>query len=209
MLHQSKSNKLNVLKTLIILPVLALFLWSFNSRAIYVSSESSQQSIINESSADQTIEIQIDKDTSNEELEELKKDLSKKGIDFSYTVVHNEQKEIVDLDISFSGGDNGSKTFVGSSSINNDGNPIDPVTIVLDKDNNLFFMGNDGEEVKIMETEKNISTWVHSDDDAHQTIEIYKDDGEEVIRVNGKKVTREELEKMEKKGKLPQKTRKN
>ena len=205
MLHQSKSNKLNVLKTLIILPVLALFLWSFNTRTIYVSSESSKQSIINESSADQTIEIQIDKDTSNEELEELKKDLSKKGIDFSYTVVHNEQKEIVDLDISFSGGDKGSKTFVGSSSFNNDGKPIDPVTIVFDQDNNIFFMGNDGEEVKIIETEKNISTWVHSDDDTHQTIEIYKDDGEEEIRVNGKKVTRKELEKMEKQGKLHKK----
>lgn len=197
MLHQSKSNKWNALKILIIMPVLALFLWSFNSRTIYVSPDDNQVSVASQSTTDQTIEIRIDKDTSTEELEELKKDLAKKGIDFSYTVVHNEQNEIIDLDISFSGGENDNKTFVGSSSFNNDGEPIDPVTIVFDKDNNLFLMNNEGEDVKIIEREEHISTWVHADDDAHQTIEIYKDNGKETIKVNGKEVSREEFEEME------------
>ncbi len=202
MLHQSRSNRRNVLKTGIILPVLALFLWSFNSETVYVPSGTEISARAKIEFGIQIVEIQIDKDTSDEELEELKKDLADKGVDFSYTVVHNENKEIIDLSISLSSKEKGSNTFMGTSSFNNDGEPIEPVTLVFDKDNNMFFMGKDGEDLKVIEVNKDISTWVHSDDDVHQTVEIYKDNGKEVIRVNGKEVSREELEEMEKEGKI-------
>ena len=199
MLHQSKSSKLNMLKIFIIIPILALFLWSFNTETVYVPKIADSDLLLNVVSETKTIEIKIDKDTSDKELEDLKKDLAKKGIDFSYTVVHNEKKEIIDLSISISSKKNSDRTFQGKSSFNNDGEPIDPVTIVFDKDNNVFFMGEEGMHTRVHE-EKNISTWVHADDDIHQTVEIYKDNGKEVIRVNGKEVTREEYEKMEEEG---------
>ena len=202
MLHQSKSSRLNMLKTLVILPVLAVFLWSFNTETVYLPPTANNPVVSEQDAAKQSVEIKIDKDTSDEELLRIKKDLAKKGVDFSYTVVHNEQNEIIDLNISLNSNSGKGKSFTGSSNFENDGEPIDPVVIVFDEDNNFFFMGDDGDKHHVVHTEKNYSTWVHSDDDAHQVIEVYKDNGKEVIKVNGKKVSRKELEKMEKEGKI-------
>lgn len=198
MLHQSKSKNRNVLKMLIVLPLLALFLWSFNTETVYVPVEGDAFN----TAVSQKIDIEIDKDTSDEELEAIKKDLSEKGIDFSYTVVHNESKEIIDLELTLTRNSDDGNTFTGTSAFQNDGKPIDPVIIVLDEDNNFLFMDSQGDKTKIVRSEKNISTWVHSDGDAHQSIEIYKDDGKEVIKVNGKKISRKELKRMEKDGEL-------
>ena len=202
MLHQSKSSRLNMLKTLVILPVLAVFLWSFNTETVYLPPETDSAIISDQFADKQSVEIKIDKNTSDEELLKIKKDLAKKGIDFSYTVVHNEQKEIIDLEITLTNNSEKGKTFTGTSNFENDGEPIDPVVIVFDKDNNFFFTGNEGDKHHVVHTEKSYSTWVHSDDDDHQVIEIQKKNGKEVIKVNGKKVSRKELEKMEKEGKI-------
>ncbi len=202
MLNRTKSKKHQALKTLIIVPVLTLFLYAFNSEMVYLPAEGSTPGLQITESKVQTIKIHINKDTSDKELEDLKKDLRKKGIDFSYTVVHNDQKEIIDISITITTKKKGSQSFIGSSSFNNDGSPIDPVNIIFNGDKNFFFTGKDGEEVKMIHQEKSHSTWVYSDDDAHQSIEIYKDDGKETIRVNGKEISRAELEDMEKEGKL-------
>lgn len=202
MLNQTKSKKRKAFKTLVIVPVLALFLYAFNSETVYVTAEGSTTDVQLTDSKDQTIKIHIDKDTSDKELKDLKKDLKKKGIDFSYTVVHNEKREIIDISITITTQEKGSRTFVGSSSFNNDGNPIDPVNIIFDGENNFFFTGKDGDEMKIIHEEKDYSTWVFSDDDAHQTVEIYKENDIETIKVNGKEISRAELENMEKQGTL-------
>jgi hypothetical protein len=202
MLNQTKSKKRQALKTLIIVPVLALFLYAFNSETIYLPAEVSISGLQLSGGKAQTIKIHIDKDTSDKELADLKKDLRKKGIDFSYTVVHNEDSEIIDISITITSGEKGSQSFIGSSSFNNDGDPIDPVSIVFDGDKNFFFTGKDGEKIKMAHQEKDHSTWVFSDDDAQQSIEIYKEDGVETIKVNGKEISRAELENMEKEGKL-------
>ncbi len=202
MLNQTKSKKRQAFKTLLIVPVLALFLYAFNSETVYLPVE------VNSSDSEMTdkmvkpIKIHFDKDTSDKELEDLKKDLRKKGIDFSYTVVHNDNKEIIDISITITAKEKGSRSFNGSSSFNNDGDPIDPVSIVFDVDKNLFISSSDGEEIKMTHHENDHSTWIISDDDAHQSIEIYKEDGIETIRVNGKEVSRAEFEEMEKEGKI-------
>ena len=204
MLHQSKSNKRNVLKTLIILPVLALFLWSFNSEVVYVppTLEEGVNIGFEGEMTDQSVKIKIDKNTTDEELVKIKEDLAQKGIDFSYTVVHNEKKEIIDLNITLTSDSRKGKSFTGSSNFENDGNPIDPIVIVFDSDNNIFFMGNKGDGKNVVHSERNISSWVHSDDNEIEVIEVYKDNGKEVIKVNGKQVSRKEFEKMEKEGKV-------
>ncbi len=198
MLHQSKSKNRNLLKTFIVLPFLALFLWGFSVKTVYLP----VNDVFQESKNEQEVNIRIDKDTSDEELEDLKKDLSDKGIDFSYTVVHNENKEIIDLSISISSIKNGNNTFTGTSNFNNDGEPIDPVNIVFDKDNNFFFTNGDDKHQSIVHTDSHVSTVINADGDAHQSIEIYKNNGKEVIKVNGKEVTRKEFKKMKKDGKI-------
>lgn len=203
MLHKSKSKKRNAFKMALILPALAVFLLSFNTRTIYVPKTDQGIGVASTVTTSlKTIEILINKDTTNEELEEIKKDLSAKGIDFSYTVVHNENKEIIALEIDMRSKEKDGKKFRGSSSFENDGKPIDPITIVYDEDNNSFFMGDKKSRHNVLHEETDVNTWVFSDDEEHKHIEIKMEDGKEIIIVNGKEVSRETMEEMEEEDQL-------
>lgn len=101
MLNKSKSNKKNLFKIALILPALAIFLVSFNTRDVYIPIDEESQLIPKSDVLFKMIEITIDKNTTDKELIEIKKDLAKKGVDFSYTVVHNSKKEIIDISIDF------------------------------------------------------------------------------------------------------------
>ena len=203
MLHKSKSKKRNAFKMALILPALAVFLLSFNTRTIYVPKTDQGIGVASTVTTSlKTIEILINKDTTNEELEEIKKDLSAKGIDFSYTVVHNENKEIIALEIDMRSDSKDGKKFSGSSSFENDGKPIDPITIVYDEDNNSFFMGDKKSRHNVLHEETDVNTWVFSDDEEHKHIEIKMEDGKEIIIVNGKEVSRETMEEMEEEDQL-------
>lgn len=197
MLHKSKSKKRNAFKMALILPALAVFLLSFNTRTIYLPK--ADQSIGGASmvaTSLKTIEILINKDTSDKELEDIKKDLLNKGIDFSYTVVHNDKKEIIDIDINMSSKEKDGKKFNSSGAFNNDGKPIEPITIVYDEDNNIFFMGDKKSKHKVIHEDTDINTWVYSDGDKHKHVEIKIKDDKEIIIVNGKEVSRETMVKM-------------
>ncbi len=198
MLHKSKSHKRNLLKMALILPALAVFLLSFNTKTIYVPKVESDTAAAYTTADDQkTFKILINKDTTNEELEELKKDLSDKGIDFSYTAVRNENKNIIELEIDMRSKGKDGKKFRGSSSFDNDGKPIDPITIVYDEDSNSFFMGDNKSKHKVIHKEIDINTEVYSDYDEHGHVKIKVDNGKEIVIVNGKKVSREAFEEME------------
>ena len=203
MLHKSKSHKRNLLKMALILPALAVFLLSFNTKTIYIPKAETDTGAAYTTADDQkTFKILINKDTTNEELEELKKDLSDKGIDFSYTAVRNENKKIIELEIDMRSKSKGGKKFRGSSSFDNEGKPIDPITIVYDEDSNSFFMGDKKSKHKVIHKETDINTWVYSDDDEHKHIEIKIDGDKEIIIVNGKEVSRQAFEEMEEEGKV-------
>jgi hypothetical protein len=203
MLHKSKSNKINALKMALILPALAVFLLSFNTRTIYVPKTKSAAGVASVSTeGHKTIQVLINKDTTDEELEEIKKDLSAKGIDFSYTVVHNENKEIIDINIDMRSKEQDGKKLRGSSSFDNDGKPIDPITIVYDEDNNSFFMGNSKSKHDILHEKTEVNTWVYSDDKEQKHIEIKTDNGKEIIIINGKEVSSKQLNDMEQEDKI-------
>jgi len=192
-----------LLKMALILPALAVFLISFNTHTVYLPKiETNTSSAFITAEGLKTIEILINKDTTNEELEEIKKDLSSKGIDFSYTVVHNENKEIIELEIDMRSKKKDGKKFRGSSSFDNNGKPIDPITIVYDEDNNSFFMGDKKSKHKVIHEDTDINTWVYSDDEEHKHIEIKVNDGKEIIIVNGKEVSREAFEEIEEEDKM-------
>ena len=203
MLNKSKSNKRNILKIALILPALAVFLVSFNTKDVYIPIDSEFNAFSNYEQTSKVIEITIDKNTTDKELSEIKKDLAKKGVDFSYTVVHNPKNEITDISIDFSTkGDNGKK-MRSSSNYNNGDDPIDPIHIIYDEKTNSISMGNAGlmeihEDKDVhfdIHEDSDKTIWVHadSDGDEHKTIEIIKDDGKETIKVNGKEVSRKEL----------------
>ena len=208
MLNKSKSKKRNILKIALILPALAIFLVSFNTKDVYISIPSEYNAFSNYEQTSKVIEITIDKNTSDKELNEIKKDLAKKGVDFSYTVVHNPKNEITDISIDFSTkGDNGKK-MRSSSNFNNGDDPIDPIHIIYDDETNSISVGNVGlmeihedKDVQIgVDEDSDKMIWVHadSDNDERKTVKIIKEDGKETIKVNGKEVTRKEFNAMKK-----------
>lgn len=144
--------------------------------------------------AEKKIEIRIDKDTSDEELEKIKKDLAKKGFDFSYTVVHNDRNEITSLSIDVKSKGSKKQQMSGASTFYNDGEPINPVTLVMDDENTMFFMGDS--DVEVMHEDEDHSVWVHKGDAKIKTVKVTEENGNKIIRINGKKVSEAEYDKL-------------
>jgi len=217
MLHKSKSNKKNLWKYSLALPLLIAFVFAFNTKVVAQDSNEVDIHI-------KKTEFIITKNTSNEEMETMKKDIAKDGIDFSYTVVHNNENEIVSISIHISGKKDDGSTFSSSYNSGSD-TPIKSIYITIDEDKNIFvgnknieFDGNysfaihedidtDDEKHEIIVKSsthgngKN-NVWVHSSYGEHETIEIENIDGKEIIRLNGKVVSKEEYEKITKDNKI-------
>jgi urease beta subunit len=196
MLNKSKSNNRSILKTVLIVPILAVFLLSFNTKKIYVPSKALSTSM-ESNDPSKIIEIIIDKNTTDKELEEIKSDLAKKKVDFSYTVVHNTKKEIIEISIEFSTQkDNGEKTR-SASSFNNGDEPIDPIHIIYNEENNSISMSSGTEKSHRLHIDDEQTVWISSGDDkVRKTVKIINKNGKETITVNGKEVNREAYEKM-------------
>ncbi|MBT8235410.1 MAG: M56 family metallopeptidase [Bacteroidia bacterium] len=207
MLQQSKSQKRNMLKYALILPALAFFMFSFNTKEIYITKPEANQEV--QISDGKSIEITIDSKTTNDELKEIKKDLAEKGVDFSYTAVRNEDGEIIDLELHVSSEEEGN-SISGSSSFSNDGKPIDPVTMMIDKDKaTMLFMGEEHKN-KFVHRSEGETIWVTDEGDDHKRIEVIKmgdgDEKEVKIIVNGEEVDEEEYEEMKGDDKVIKKT---
>ncbi|WP_088341732.1 M56 family metallopeptidase [Robiginitalea sediminis] len=199
MLHQHQSRRAHMLKHLIILPVLALFLLAFNTRTVYVPETAPTDTVTLQEG--KTIELIIDKDTSDEELQEIKTKLASDGMDFSYTAVRNAQGEIIGLDIDIQGKTAKGSNISGSYSQSDD-TPIEPTLIRLDDAGSLFigqadtgrkmtyrFTGDDDAD-----QEKQVQVWVHRDGDGEEeTIEVREKEGKNVFIVNGAEVDAETL----------------
>ena len=106
MLHKSKSKKRNQLKLILVLPLLAFFIMSFNTKTIYVETVEEDNQTTNSGEA---IEIIFTKNTSDEDLEQIKKELQSKGITFTYkNVKRNSDGEIIAIHTEFKSADNSS-----------------------------------------------------------------------------------------------------
>ena len=91
--------------------------------------------------------------------------MAKEDIDFSYTVVRNARKEIITLDVDMNSKKGDGKKIQGSSSFDNDGEPIDPVTIVFDPEGQFMFMGGDDEMEFGTKSMKTKMKWLMEDDE--------------------------------------------
>jgi hypothetical protein len=148
-----------------------------------------------------TTELKIDKNTTNESLEKMKRDLGKDGADFSYTVVRNSNKEIIDISIQITGTGIDGKNFNGNYNTSSD-TPINPITILYDDESNAVSFWNskpkntrikvisgdnkDDEDgaIYIFENKKEnnqkIKIRVSDDDESDTTTPIYYLDGKKI-----------------------------
>lgn len=194
MINQIPSQKIKALKILTIIPLLALFLYSFNVKTEYSTIYNSS-----EQSTGKIIELIIDKDTTDEELETIKKDLEKDGIDFSYTIVHNEKKEIINISIQITGESKNGGSFNNSYNSSDKEKAISPLVVFIDQEHNLISIGSRGgfkPNTSKLHTD-NTSIWIDSDNEEHKEIIIKKVNGKKVIIVNGEEVDEEDLEDMD------------
>ena len=192
MLNQNQSKKMSRLKLVLIIPFLALFLMAFNTEKVYVADQDQLDKSI--STFDNSVELTIDKNTSDVELERIKTDLAKKGIDFSYTVVHNAKKEIIDISIQMSGKSSDGENFSGSYS-SDSGTPIKPLTIFYDDKSNSIFFGNAKHHtIKVHEDGDQAMMWKGLDEvGKHEDIHIVRKEGHKKMVINGKEVDKDEL----------------
>lgn len=102
MLHKSKSKKINQLKYALIIPVLGLFLMSFNTKEVYV-----EKPILNNTNNESKDSFKINKtaiitkDNTDSELEQVKNRLAKNHITLTYSnLVRNSINEIIKIYIS-------------------------------------------------------------------------------------------------------------
>ena len=173
MLNKQSSNKRNILKLGIIVPILCLFLWSFNVKEDiqYLAPEPTDMEVtdpvkeelamnqpepfvveehrsqpkkeVKTSSAykerkaitnDKDIKIKFHKDLTDAELKAIKKRFKEElDLDLSYTTVRNDAKEIISINISYTG-----KGQNGNYSISDDG-PIEPFYFFRDEDGDVGF----------------------------------------------------------------------
>ncbi|WP_460218382.1 M56 family metallopeptidase [Psychroserpens sp. MEBiC05023] len=172
MLHKSKSNQLNQLKLIIVLPLLALFMMSFNIKNIYVAiplEDAYEEDTT--ASEDGNIDIEFSKDTTDDELKAIQDELSKNGITFTYkNVKRNDKNEIISITTEFKSkdhsanynihGDDGIKPFhfrsnddsfsVGTLDHNNSNTYVienkDGTTKAQSTDSNIYVFENDDNE---------------------------------------------------------------
>ncbi len=140
MLQKSKSNKFRIWKYALILPLLALFLMNFSTKEIISYTEfSNSKSIITESSVetDEIEERLINKDFTEADLEQVKKELESKGVKLKFSgVKRNSENEIIAIKIEAKS-ENANANFNTSSN-----EPIDPIAIKIDTENNKISIGN-------------------------------------------------------------------
>ena len=173
MINQQKSKKVSAFKSLIILPLLALFLVSFNIEDVYVSDYTNESK-----NSKNLIKALIDKNTEDSELLKIKADLAKENFDFSFTVVRNENREIKNLSIHISGG-NKTKGEVSSrfNSVS-DNDTIDPTYILVDTDTNRIIIKNTDADIIVSnyKNDKNKQVLINTSTSSDYDIKISEEE---------------------------------
>nr|WP_321247379.1 M56 family metallopeptidase [uncultured Psychroserpens sp.] len=101
MLHKSKSSKMNQLKMVFVIPLLGLFMMSFNTEDIYVETPLEKEPLI-ELIQTEDIEQIFTKDISDDDLLIIKKKLANKGVTFGYSgIKRNKNSEITAIKTEF------------------------------------------------------------------------------------------------------------
>ena len=161
MLQKSKSNNIMYLKFGIILPLLAAFVLNFNTEII-----AQQMTVLSEEiEIDEEMEV-ITKDFSKSDLDKLKANLLKQGIELKYKKLkYNDANEITGIELSVSN-NKGNKARLSQSG---DG-AIAPISIRYDAKNGTLALGN-------MKGMHDVHVAVFTDKEEHKEVIVIGGDG--------------------------------
>ncbi|WP_372756769.1 M56 family metallopeptidase [Mariniflexile sp.] len=185
MLHKSKSKKINLIKYALVMPILALFLMSFNTKEIPISPTS--KNIANTSYPKDHIEVIISKDFTDKDMEDLKLKLKSDG----YTVKFKDINRNADNEISAIKIELSSKKSTANYSIAGD-EAIKPIKISLKdgivsigsgnitKEKRMVFESEDGQTHEVTYTTTDKKIVVINSDSAKKDVET-----EEIIIKKG------------------------
>ena len=146
-------------------------------------------------SQDLKVELIIDKDTPNESLSKNATFFKKRGVTIAFkNIKRNSSNEITAIKINYDNneGDKGNYQQKKSS-------PIDPIVITLKQKENGTSDITVGQALEtktiteVLSSNKEPNTWV-TKDGKHKTITIKKDGDSKMIFLNGKAISKEELE---------------
>ena len=213
MLHKSKSKKINLFKYSLIIPLLALFLMSFNTKEVIIEKtlkEPNKQPVLNASSnvviptltktetknKNETtnqiksfiasIEVIITKDFTDSDIDKLKTKFKNEGYTLKVKgVKRNKQGEIIAIKIEVN-----SKTANANYNIDTD-EAISPIKISIDDDGNNISIRN-----AHLKEEKNTVFISKVGDTTNLTLKKYKDDNtdnESVFVLKNTNTTNEHL----------------
>ncbi|UJH66740.1 M56 family metallopeptidase [Allomuricauda sp. SCSIO 65647] len=196
MMNKNQSKKQRMLKMFLVLPALVLFMVSFNTKEVAVPVTNGEAMAT--SNMNKSIELIIDKNTTNEELEKIKKNLAKDGVDFSYTTVRNDDKEIIDISMQISGQSSKGEKFSSSYQSNSEG-AIKPISVLYDDEANLVSFGSGmHKEVSIHKSGNKTMVWSKSSDEGeHEDIIIENKNGVKKVIINGGEMTEDETQEID------------
>lgn len=138
MLHKSKSNRSNTWKLGIVLPLLALFLMSFNTKKVFVNDTQNHTLNTLDYTTKPTQEVVvITKDFTDSDLEEIKNQLSKKGLVLKFKgVKRNTSGEIIAIKIDVKSNNSSAKYNLNGEKA------IAPIQISFEKNGDHIAIGN-------------------------------------------------------------------
>ncbi len=144
MMQQKKSNRQNLLKYLLILPILGLFMMSFNTKEVINYKIKNQENKILTRRGKGNSVVVISKKTTDKELKSYQEKFEKIGIVFKYSgVKRNEKNEITSIKLYLK--DN-KENQERSLSIANNVKPINKIVLGI-FDGKLFISENDDSEL--------------------------------------------------------------
>jgi hypothetical protein len=225
MLHKSRSKQLNAFKFALVIPLLAAFVFAFNTRVVAQEKEKDVKVEVKI----ERIEIVVDKDYTKEQINSDTKFMKERGIDLKFKgVKRNSSGEITAISASYkddkgiSGnysqnsdepiqpfsfrvtgeGDERSIGFFSGASLHKShalGNTFTKKIIVeMDDDDDLHQGGHKKMRVYFND-DKEAATWVDKGEGEEMEVLVKIKDGEKVITINGEEVSEEELEEFSKK----------
>lgn len=132
MLQKNKSGKMMYAKFIFIIPILVAFVMTFNTKVI------AQEKKVEKYEVRTNVEVEmITKDFQKSDLETLKANLLKKGINLSYKKLkYNDHKEIIGIQLNVSNKQNNKAQIAQSGTA-----PIKPISIKFD-DKGALALGN-------------------------------------------------------------------
>ena len=143
------------------------------------------------------IELVINKNTTDGQLLQMKADLAEENIDFSYTTVRNDAREIIAIELELVNGTISTATYNSDGQERTDEDVIEPVFIFVDTDKSTISVGR-GKQTDLKTSNSTSMVWI-SDDDASESKEIIvkKVKGKKIVTLNGKELKEDEFEDMD------------